>query len=195
MSLPVRDRFRLILSFDLSEAMVRAALHNRDALGPSAAHCHYFVADAEEIPIKSESVEAASLSGILHHVESPDVVIEEMARALKPGGRFLGGENNRSAFRPIFDLLMRARTLWTEKAHEEHFIMSSAELDRWFAQAGVSARIWTTVFLPPHAFNLLPEGAAEALMRATDALARLVPWLRRQGGLVVYLGTKPGVRP
>ncbi len=156
-SLPLASTYRQILSFDISEAMVRTALKKRAELGSSVAHTCYFVADAERIPVRSAVADVALFSGILHHVERPAEVIAHMARALKSGGRFIGNENNRSAFRPAFDFLMRLRKLWNEKAHEEHFIMSGSQLDNWFASAGVRNRSWTSVFLPPHFYNLLPD--------------------------------------
>ncbi len=189
-SLPMRAEFKLVLSFDLSEAMVRTAISKRARIGPSASHVHYFVADAENIPTRSSCAEVAIFSGILHHVENPEVVIRELSRVLLPGGRFLGNENNRSAFRPMFDLLMRINKLWNEKAHEEHFIMSCRELDRWFADVGISAEVWTSVFLPPHLFNLFSAEGAERLLRASDSISRAIPWFRMQGGLVLFCGEK-----
>jgi ubiquinone/menaquinone biosynthesis C-methylase UbiE/uncharacterized protein YbaR (Trm112 family) len=188
-SLPLSGSFRQILSFDISEAMVRTALRKRAE--QDTANISYFVADAERIPVRSEIADVALFSGILHHVEHPGEVIGHMARTLKSGGRFIGNENNRSAFRPVFDILMRVRRLWNEKAHEEHFVMSEHELNQWFAGAGVRGRTWTSVFLPPHIYNFLPENAAWRLLRITDAIATVIPWLRSQGGLVLFEGEKP----
>lgn len=189
-SLPMRADYNLTLSFDLSEAMVRTAIRKRAEHGVSAGHIHYFVADAENIPVRKACADVAIFSGILHHVEHPDTVIREMSRILVAGGVFLGNENNHSAFRPLFDLLMRIRKLWNEKAHEEHFIMSHRELDGWFAEAGLSGTSWTSVFLPPHLFNLLRVDGAEKLLRSSDALSQAIPWFRMQGGLILFSGTK-----
>jgi ubiquinone/menaquinone biosynthesis C-methylase UbiE len=190
-SLPLSTSFRQILSFDISEAMVRTALRKRADRG--AVNASYFVADAERIPVRSQSADVALVSGILHHVERPAEVVAHMARVLRPGGRFIGNENNRSAFRPVFDFLMRVRKLWNEKAHEEHFVMSGRELKEWFAGSGVRSRIWTSVFLPPHVYNLFSEDAAWRLLRTTDAMAAMIPWLKSQGGLVLFEGEKPGL--
>src|SRR5688500_2400503 len=108
-SLPMAEDFGQTLSFDLSEAMVRTALGKRDKVPAALGRVHYFVADAENIPIRAACIDVAIFSGILHHVESPDIVLREMARTLKEGATFFGQENNRSAFRPIFDFLMRKK--------------------------------------------------------------------------------------
>ena len=145
-SLPLRDSFETILSFDLSESMVRIALEKRDQCADSS-NVHYFIADAENIPVKAGLIDVAMFSGILHHLENPHIVIKDTIRTLASHGRFLGIENNSSAFRFIFDFLMRLKRLWNEKAHEEHFIMNRHELERWFREAGVSIKTWTSIFL------------------------------------------------
>ena len=187
-SLPYADSFKHILSFDLSESMVRIALEKRDQA--KATNIHYFIGDAENIPVRSSSIDLAVFSGILHHVQSPGLVIKETIRTLAAHGRFLGIENNASAFRAIFDLLMRLNRLWNEKANDDHFIMNHRELKRWFSDAGVSAKTWTSIFLPPHALNLLPASQVKRTIRLTDQFCQRLPWLREQGGLILFSGSK-----
>ena len=190
LSIPMQGHFEMVLSFDISEAMVRRAMARRDAITPRPSNLHYFVADAENIPIRSGVADISIFSGILHHVAHPQRVIAEAVRTLRPGGRFIGMENNRSVFRPIFDVLMRMNKLWNEKAHPDHFIISGAELERWFAEVGVKGAVWTSVFLPPHAFNALSLDSASRLLALTDAAAGAVPWIRDQGGLILFTGEK-----
>lgn len=190
LSILLRSDFDRILSFDLSESIVRRAMKRLGDAGGDGANVHYFVADAENIPVRDDVADVAILSGILHHVSHPERVIAETVRALKPGGRFIGVENNRTAFRPVFNLLMRLSRLWNEKAHPEHFLISERELRRWFAEAGVSGEVWTSVFLPPHVFNLLGAEGATRWLRATDGFARHIPWLAREGGLVVFCSSE-----
>ena len=56
--------------------------------------------------MKSGVIDVAIFSGILHHLENQQIVIADIVRTLVSGGRFLGIENNSSAFRFIFDFLM-----------------------------------------------------------------------------------------
>ena len=92
-SLPLSDVFEAILSFDISESMVRIAQEKRDR-GALARTVHYFIGDAENIPVKSGVIDVAIFSGILHHLENPQIVIADTVRTLVSGGRFLGIENN-----------------------------------------------------------------------------------------------------
>jgi ubiquinone/menaquinone biosynthesis C-methylase UbiE/uncharacterized protein YbaR (Trm112 family) len=188
-SLPLGDAFETILSFDISESMVQIALEKNDH-SAYARNCHYFIADAENIPVKSGLIDVAIFSGILHHLENPQIVIRDTVRTLVSDGRFLGIENNSSAFRFIFDFLMRRKRLWNEKAHEEHFIISRRELELWFREAGASVKTWTSIFLPPHLLNFFRGPRVEWLIRVTDAMCQRLPWVQLQGGLILFSGRK-----
>ena len=140
--------------------------------------------------MKAGLIDVAIFSGILHHLENPHIVIKDTIRTLASHGRFLGIENNSSAFRFIFDFLMRLKRLWNEKAHEEHFIINRRELERWFREAGVSIKTWTSIFLPPHLLNFFRARQAERLIRVTDAFCQRLPWVHLQGGLILFSGRK-----
>ena len=189
-SIPLRNSFKTILSFDISEGMVRRAMRRLSETAIGDGNVHYFVGDAENIPVRSGCADAAIFSGILHHVAAPDRVLRETARALRPGGRFVGLENNRTVLRPLFDVLMRVARLWNEKAHPDHFTISAGQLHVWFAQAGLAGTVWTSVFLPPHVFNAVPSSVADWMLSVSDSLGRSVPGLRDQGGLVLFKGEK-----
>jgi 2-polyprenyl-6-hydroxyphenyl methylase/3-demethylubiquinone-9 3-methyltransferase len=48
----------------------------------------YVVGQAENLPFSNESFDVVCCFDVLEHVESPDLVIAESARVLRPGGRF-----------------------------------------------------------------------------------------------------------
>jgi SAM-dependent methyltransferase len=59
----------------------------RAALGvASLPHVHLRQGDASEMPFDSESFDAVYCSAVLHHVETPAIVLAEIARVLKTGG-------------------------------------------------------------------------------------------------------------
>ncbi len=43
----------------------------------------------EELPIRDQELDAATMMLVLHHVASPELVLHEAARCLRPGGRLL----------------------------------------------------------------------------------------------------------
>lgn len=49
----------------------------------------HVVADAQNIPIKSNSIDCVKCTELLEHVESPENVLTEVARVLKPGGALI----------------------------------------------------------------------------------------------------------
>jgi SAM-dependent methyltransferase/uncharacterized protein YbaR (Trm112 family) len=182
--------FRTILSLDLSEDMTRVAMGKPASGAGTAGSVLHAVADAENLPVRPGVADAALFSGVLSYLAAPPRAIAEAARILAPGGCVVGQENNRSAFRPCFDLLMSVRKDWVAKSYPARGVVSRAGLAAWLRGAGVSPRVWTEVFLPPHLFNLLSEAGAGRLMRATNAVGGRVPWVRHQGGLVVFSGTR-----
>jgi hypothetical protein len=108
---------------------------------------------------------------------------------LKPGGTYFGLENNVTVLRPLFDLLQRLRPIWHEEAGAKP-LMSARELSDWFAAAGMVVDAHSSVFLPPHVANRFSAGSAQRLIEATNRVGRNLPFLRRQGGLLVATGTK-----
>jgi hypothetical protein len=110
---------------------------------------------------------------------------------LKSGGVHLGSENNKTALRGAFDALMKLLPIWSEEAGEEPLI-SEKMLHGWAKGLPLGIEAGTMVFLPPHLFNLFGADAAQGLLSASDAVARSVPWLRDNGGLIVFKATKTG---
>jgi ubiquinone/menaquinone biosynthesis C-methylase UbiE/uncharacterized protein YbaR (Trm112 family) len=150
----------------------------------------YFVcSEAEQLPFLDKSFEAAIFTGMLHHVAEPAQVVKEMGRILTEGGSLFGCENNYSIFRPIFDFLMRLIPLWEEEAGVEPLI-KSAEVKNWGNAGRVAIKTKTSVFLPPHLFNLVPLSFAKQLLFMTDRLFGLIPFLRNHGGLIIISGEK-----
>ena len=51
--------------------------------------------DAENLPFETESLDGVLLSGLVHHFPDPRRLAAEVARVLKPGGRFVAFDPNR----------------------------------------------------------------------------------------------------
>ena len=184
-------RFREVLAFDLSDEMTREALRKGPGQGPG--RVHRFVADAERVPLRAGVADCAVFRGVLSYLGSPGTAVAEAARILRDGGAVVGYENNRSALRGAFDLLMRFSRSWTAKSWPERATVPHAALEGWLSDAGLAAKIRTGIFLPPQILNLPSPAAASALMRLSDAACGVVPWVGRQGGLVFFAGRKPAV--
>lgn len=76
-------------AFDLDPRMIRLA---RERLRGRAESIRLWVGDATAIPAPSGSYDAVFDFGIVHHVPQWRQAIAEVARVLKPGGRFYAEE-------------------------------------------------------------------------------------------------------
>ena len=78
--LPIADEFyRNIYACDISENMLVQIQKNFP-------FCSFFASDAENLPVKSETMNFVSCYAMLHHLLKHDKVFKECYRILKPGG-------------------------------------------------------------------------------------------------------------
>ena len=76
-------------AFDLDPSMVQLA---RRRLAAESARVRLWVGDAEVIEAEDDTYDAVFDFGIIHHVPQWRVVLDEVHRVLKPGGRFYAEE-------------------------------------------------------------------------------------------------------
>ena len=80
-ALGLTDLGHRIVGVDISEAMARRAV---DRIGPRVV-----IGDARRLPMAAGSFEQAYSVWVLHVVGDPRAVLKEVARVLRPGGRYL----------------------------------------------------------------------------------------------------------
>jgi ubiquinone/menaquinone biosynthesis C-methylase UbiE/uncharacterized protein YbaR (Trm112 family) len=185
MDLPIN-----VVGFDVSKALVRQAMRRYQA-GSFQAQASFCVADASRFPFKKASFNYVLVYGVLHHLPDPAAACKEIARVLSAPGRYLGSENNRSAFRRMFDILQRLKPLWHEEAGPEALV-SHQLISEAFRGTDLEIETHTSVYLPPHLVNLLSEKTAYRVLAATDKVAGAIPFVRENGGLIIINGNKPG---
>ena len=86
---------REVHAFDLDAGMIAQAQRRLDTYPTD--RLKLYVADATAIPEPDESFDAAIDFGILHHVPDWPAAMAEVARVLKPGGRFYFEQVTRQA--------------------------------------------------------------------------------------------------
>lgn len=173
-----------IIGFDISRKMVRRAIDHAVSSG-YAGRFSFFVADGSSVPFRSASLPYVQTYGVLHHLPKPGLVVRDIQRVLKVGGIHFASENNASSMRLLFDLMMRYLPIWHEEAGEEALI-SRKMVDSWARGLPVKIESETIVFLPPHVFNLFSQKRASQILNATNMLCGKMPWLRQNGGLIVF---------
>jgi ubiquinone/menaquinone biosynthesis C-methylase UbiE/uncharacterized protein YbaR (Trm112 family) len=181
---PLAERGGTVVGFDISKKMIRQAIQRAERRGQEA-QTTFLVADGSNPPFADHSFDYALTYGVLHHLPDPGATCRRIQQILKPGGIFFASENNKTVFRGIFDWMMKLLPLWTEEAGTEPLI--SREMIRdWHAGLPAEIHSATSVFLPPHLFNLVGQSAARALLKFSDTVASLIPGLCGQGGLIVF---------
>ncbi|MFP6654309.1 MAG: metalloregulator ArsR/SmtB family transcription factor [Myxococcota bacterium] len=77
-----------VIGIDRSEAMLKTARQKWQALeGEHPGSVEFRIGDANDLPIESDSVDAAFAHMVLHSLEEPLDAIREIARIVRPGGR------------------------------------------------------------------------------------------------------------
>jgi SAM-dependent methyltransferase/uncharacterized protein YbaR (Trm112 family) len=182
-SFPLADT-HVVAAFDISKKIIRRDTEwarNNGLMGSTT----FFVGDGGFLSFKDQSFDFAQTFGALHHLPNPEQAVKDIIRILKPGGIYFGVENNKTSLRWIFDLMMKIMPLWVEEAGAAPLI-SENMLKGWAAGLPVDIHCETSVFLPPHLFNLFSFHAARAVLDCSDRVCGKVPWLRTNGGQIVY---------
>jgi ubiquinone/menaquinone biosynthesis C-methylase UbiE len=71
-----------VIAVDPSEAMLAQGKSR-----PSDAHIEWHQGSAENIPLRTNSVDLVWMCQVFHHLESPSLAFQEIRRVLRPGGR------------------------------------------------------------------------------------------------------------
>ena len=178
-----------IVGFDISRECIREAAR-RYRHGNFKARASFLVADGSTFPLQDAMVDYVLVYGVLHHLENPGGACQQVGRVLKPVGVYFGQENNASSFRAVFDLLQRVWPIWHEEAGPEA-IISRDRLEGWLEPAGLQVSARTSVFVPPHVINWTTEANGFRILSSVDRLMARVPWLRANGGLIVFEARRP----
>ena len=173
-----------LIGFDISKSVIRRDIEEAKRRGCNA-RMTFFVGDGSFLAFKNASFDYAHTFGSLHHLPNPAVAVREIQRILVPGGIHFAVENNKSMFRGIFDWMMKIKPLWIEEAGAEPMI-SRAMVDEWCEGLPVEITSETSIFLPPHLVNLLPQRLANRSIVWSDWVFSSLPGLRRHGGYIVF---------
>lgn len=123
-----------VFATDLTPRMLmRAAEHLR----PECPNIWYMVADAEALPFLDRTFDAVTCRIAPHHFPRPEEFIREVARVLKPGGRFLLIDNVSPEDKQLGLFINKI-----EKTRDESHIrcLSIEEWRTLFAAAGLTER-------------------------------------------------------
>lgn len=182
---------RTVIGVDVAPAMLARA---QVRLGSGLV-----LGDARRLPLTDASMAHAVSVWVVHAVDPPEALFDEVARVLRPGGRFLVCPTNRirddDPIEPIldamFDRATRLHPTWRRNP------IVAADIERWAARSGfvshietfgsrpwktttaeqidaIGARAWPALQgLDDNTFEAVTQPALEALRRlATSSITR-----------------------
>jgi ubiquinone/menaquinone biosynthesis C-methylase UbiE len=114
---------RQVVAVDASEEMLRAARIRLQSMPNVVVHA----GTLESLPLADESVDAAYLTLVLHHVSDPGAVLSQAARVLKPGGRLI-----------LTDMLPHEREEYRQQMGHVWLGFSETQIARYVTAAGLS---------------------------------------------------------
>ncbi len=91
------ERFTKIILLDLSEKNLSQARLLAENLGLSQVEIKK--GDLYQLPLKTAAIDWAVMVRVMHHLEAPERVLQEVARILRPGGYFILETANKCHFK------------------------------------------------------------------------------------------------
>ncbi len=142
-----------IMGLDFTPAMLEIAEHKRQTRKvPNPDRISYAEADAQDLPLESDSVDCLSIAFGIRNVKDPLIALSEFSRVLRPGGRLVILEFDRPKFALVRwfndfycgQIMPRTATLISrDKSGAYRYLpksvgkfMSSAELEGAMRRAG-----------------------------------------------------------
>jgi SAM-dependent methyltransferase len=195
------ERVRFGVGVDVSLPMLEKA---REA-SPGRPDYLYVQGDATRLPLADASVGSVFMLGGVHHVSDRPALFREVARVLRPGGRFFFREPVSDFFlwrairaviyrlSPALDADTERPLLWDETVP----VLREAglELVSWktYGFLGFCFFMNSDVLVFNRLFRFIPGiRALTRLAAAVDDLTTRLPGLRRSGLQVVGVARKPG---
>ncbi|MEM1504745.1 methyltransferase domain-containing protein [Domibacillus sp. 8LH] len=121
-----------VFATDLTVPMLEAAQKH---LASSANNIFYVAADAEALPFLPHTFDAVTCRIAAHHFPNPRLFVQEAARVLKPGGRFVLIDNI-APEDPALDAFVNRLESLRDHSHVRSYTIP--EWKGWFQEAGFS---------------------------------------------------------
>jgi ubiquinone/menaquinone biosynthesis C-methylase UbiE len=120
----VASRVEQLIGIDNAPAMLEVARDNLRALGVS--NVDLMIGDIAELPLESDSVDAAFANMVLHHAEDPATMLREMARITRAGGTVAVVDEVEHSYE------------WMRGEHADIWLgFSEGQVERLFGDAGI----------------------------------------------------------
>lgn len=187
-TLPLIQRGIQVIGLDISEEMLLLSRKKIETMG-LLKYVDFLVCDAEEIPLKDITFDGCAITGTLHHVSRPEVVVQKVASMITDKGVFYSYDPHMSPARFIYDFIMKFWKLYDEEASDSP-LFTEKQLIQILHKAGIKCKTKISTFLPPHFFYFFNQQNNVKLLRLTDRIFGSIPFVRNFGGMVIVEGRK-----
>jgi SAM-dependent methyltransferase len=197
----LRGRFESGVGVDVSVSMLEAGIENARSDGNLLVQ-----GDATQLPLADAQFETVVMLGGIHHVRDRDALFSEVARVLKPGGRFLFREpvSDFWLWRALRAVIYRLSPVLDDETErpllyretEPPLRRAGLQLERWrtFGFLGFCFFMNSDVLVFNRLFRFIP-----GIRRITRAAAQLdeltgrLPGLKHAGLQVMGVAIKPPI--
>lgn len=186
--IPIAKAKARVIGIDIAEEMLMLGREKVKKAGVDPL-VDLIVADCENPPVLDNRFTACMMNGTLHHIPHPDKALAAVSRKLKIGSPLTAIDPNRSPIRFLFDLSMMINRLW-EEDRDEGMLISEALLKKWTKKAGLSMSVYYSTYLPPHIFYYLNFDNRLKLLKVTDKLFGMIPYINTFGGNIILESKK-----
>ena len=119
----VAGAVKKVIAVDISAEMLRALA--KKAAEEGISNIKTLEGDACDMPVEDSSIDLLCANMFLHHIEEPELVIKEMKRVLKPGGKVF-----------LADLKEHSNSELKERMHDFWQGFSTEDVTEWFGKCG-----------------------------------------------------------
>ena len=176
------NSFKYVVNADLSKEMLNQAKKYDDIL--------LVESDAQKLPFKDDSFDLTLCEDTLHHLPNAELVVSEMKRVTKTGGRLVVIEMNKNWANTLRDKLIKLTVNKTRKKKKLSVVLHQDEiyvdtLREMFNNVGLTDyKKYNVIFIPPSIQNKYLFRVLEFL----EMMFERIPIIKNVSGKVCFVG-------
>lgn len=145
--------------------------------------------DCSCLPFADETFDFVISYGVFPSVIDPAGVCQEIARVLKPRGKYFGAENNRTTLHELWEKMPRSFGGGYAGPVMEPAV-STSSLRECFAETSLAVKMTTHAFVPLSVVRRVGISWGRLLVRLSDRVGQVMPVVSHHGAMILLTGEK-----